>query len=35
MRVLLLGGTGIVGRRVAAELTRNKEVTDLILGGRN
>lgn len=35
MRVLLLGGTGIVGRRVAAELTRNEEVTDLIIGGRN
>ncbi|CAN5686335.1 hypothetical protein BH20ACT23_BH20ACT23_12840 [soil metagenome] len=35
MRVLLLGGTGIVGRRVAAELARNKAVTDLIIGGRN
>lgn len=35
MRVLILGGTGIVGRRVAAELARSKEVTDLIIGGRN
>ncbi|MGH2773917.1 MAG: saccharopine dehydrogenase NADP-binding domain-containing protein [Actinomycetota bacterium] len=35
MRVLILGGTGIVGRRVAAELARNEEVTDLIIGGRN
>jgi Saccharopine dehydrogenase NADP binding domain len=35
MRVLLLGGTGIVGRRVAAELVRIKEVSDLIIGGRN
>ena len=35
MRVLLLGGTGIVGRRVAAELARRDEVNDLIIGGRN
>jgi hypothetical protein len=35
MRVLLLGGTGIVGRRVAVELARTDEVTDLIVGGRN
>lgn len=35
MRVLLLGGTGIVGRRVAAELARSEAVTDLVVGGRN
>jgi len=35
MRVLLLGSTGVVGRRVAAELTRSGKVSDLILGGRN
>lgn len=35
MRVLLLGSTGIVGRRVAVELARNKDVNDLIIAGRN
>jgi saccharopine dehydrogenase-like NADP-dependent oxidoreductase len=35
MRVLVLGATGIVGRRVAAELARRDEVTDLIIGGRD
>jgi saccharopine dehydrogenase-like NADP-dependent oxidoreductase len=35
MRVLVLGATGIVGRRVAAELARSDEVTDLIIGGRD
>jgi saccharopine dehydrogenase-like NADP-dependent oxidoreductase len=35
MRVLLLGSTGIIGRRVAAEFARTEEVTDLIVGGRN
>jgi saccharopine dehydrogenase-like NADP-dependent oxidoreductase len=35
MRVLLLGSTGVIGRRVAAELARTEEVTDLIVGGRN
>ena len=35
MRVLLLGATGAVGRRVAGELARAETVTRLVVAGRN
>jgi lysine 6-dehydrogenase len=35
MRALLLGGTGIVGRRVAGELARSDEVEGLTISGRD
>jgi Saccharopine dehydrogenase NADP binding domain len=35
MRVLLLGATGVLGRRAAAELLRQPDVEELWLSGRN
>lgn len=35
MRVFLLGATGAVGRRTAAELLRQPEVEELVVAGRN
>ncbi|MDQ4026514.1 MAG: saccharopine dehydrogenase NADP-binding domain-containing protein, partial [Actinomycetota bacterium] len=35
MRALLLGATGIVGRRVAGELARSDDVEGLAIAGRN
>ena len=34
MRVLLLGATGKIGRRVAGELVRNEGVSEVVLAGR-
>jgi saccharopine dehydrogenase-like NADP-dependent oxidoreductase len=35
LKALLLGSTGVLGRRVAAELIRSAEVETLLLGGRD
>lgn len=35
MKVLLLGGTGTIGRRVAAELARSDDVDRLVVAGRD
>lgn len=35
MRVLLLGATGVTGRRAAAELLRSSEVDEVVLSGRH
>lgn len=35
MRILLLGATGTIGRRVAGELVRDPRVSELVIGGRS
>ena len=35
MHVLLVGGTGVIGRRVAAELARSSDVERLVIGSRD